>query len=139
MADCHSDAPIERSVPLSSTPSCKLVARDAPSTIHLSHLLRSLLLAAYQNKLIPLEVFVLSCATIGLHVTTVSPGHELQHRGPPIECQDMSSTLNGLELLRIGSLSKFTSLHSIEPNFSTKDDTRDIVVYHIVTGTLYAL
>ena len=129
-------------VSLLSSPSCKLLARDSPSMIHLSHLLRSLLLAAYQNKLIPLEIFVLSCATIGLHAATAAPGRELQsklqqqlrHWGPLIECQDMFCVVNRLELLGIGSLSELASLHGIEADFSTKDNTRDMIVRHIVTG-----
>jgi len=71
MADCRSDMPLERRVCLGIIDySCKLVARDALSKIHLSRLLCSPLLAAYQNKLIPLKNFVLCCVTTGLRAAT---------------------------------------------------------------------
>jgi len=81
------------------------MSHDAPSTIHLSHLLRLLLLGVYQNGLIPLEISILPCATIGLCVPAISPGREpqsklqqqLRHWRPLIECWDMLGMLNRLE------------------------------------------
>ena len=78
MADRCSDVPLEWRVSLTS--SCKLVASDALSKIHLSRPLCSLLLAVYQNKLILLKKFVPRCATIGLPAATVAPEHELQSK-----------------------------------------------------------
>ena len=125
-----------------STPLCKSLAHEYPSMVHLSYLLQSLLLAAHQNKLIPPEIFVLSCASIGLLATTTRPVRELQsklqqklrHRGPLIECCDTFDMLNRVEFLGNGFLSELASLHGIESDFSTKDDARDAVVHHIVTG-----
>ena len=125
-----------------STPSCKLLAHDASSAIHLSYHLCSLLLAAHQNALIPFHIFSLCCESIGLHATTTFPGRELQsklqqrlkHRKPLIECQDMFGMLNKLEQLGVGSLSEFIYLHGIEFNFSTKDTALDAIVCHLITG-----
>jgi len=59
-----------------STPSCKLFTRGASSTFHLSPVFCSLLLASYRNKLnITLDDFTLSCTSVGLYPTTVSPGN----------------------------------------------------------------
>ena len=125
-----------------STPSCKLLARGASSTTHLSYRLCSLLLTAHQNAPVPVEISSLCCGSIGLHATTTTPGHELRskleqqlrYRKPLIKCRDMFGTLNGLVLFGNGSLSELISLRGIELNFSTKDAACDTLVHHLITG-----
>ena len=104
-----------------STPSRWLLAHDDPSTVHLSYLLQSLLPAPRQNELIPLEIFVLFRASIGLLIATTRPVRELQsklrqrlrHREPPVECQDTFGMLNRVEFLGFSFQTCFPPWHQV--------------------------
>ena len=56
-----------------SSCSCKLFACDFVSTAHLSYAFCILLLDAFQNQLIDLDMFSLCCMSVGLCATTTNP------------------------------------------------------------------
>jgi hypothetical protein len=92
-----------------SSPSCKMFAQDALSSVHLSYILSTLLLSGYENKQIDSHNFNLCCASVDIHATSHHFGRDLERkleqwlkvRKPVIECVDIFASINKLHKLSI--------------------------------------
>ena len=65
---------------VSSSRLCKLLARDSASAPHLSYVLCTLLLGAFQGKAIDFNTFSVCCASVGLRATTTNPRRDLTNQ-----------------------------------------------------------
>ena len=122
-------------------PICRATAHGHSTHVQVAYKLGNVLSSAFSHHNIPLDVFRLCCASIGLDPSAY--GRELERklsvklktREPLITCQNMFDTFNRIETLCHRSLVELASLHALRLSSNPDQNAlRDVIANHFLSG-----
>ena len=114
-----------------NVPACCAIARRHLMHVRVVHGLGSILSSAFTHSDIPLDIFRLCCASIGLD--TSDYGHQLVSKlNMKLKARE---PLNRIETLGCRSLAELASLHGLHLHSnSDQNATRDVIANHFLSG-----